>query len=199
MPRSAFARSGTDTRMMNAVIEHTRNVSKYTPRVCTRPCLTGCVTAAEAPALGAEPRPASLENMPRLTPVRMMYPSVAPTTSFGPNAWVKIVATAAGSRSMFSATMTSPMSRYSSAMSGTRSWVTEAMRRTPPKMTSAISALRTIPITHGSQAEAESSRPPAIVAWMVLACSEEKATGKQMMRMTANTTPIQRARSPRCM
>ncbi len=28
MPLSAVARSGTDTRMMNAVIEQTRNVSK---------------------------------------------------------------------------------------------------------------------------------------------------------------------------
>src|SRR5699024_12130839 len=49
----------------NAVIEHINQASKYPPSVWTRPCLTGWVTDAAAPAFGAEPRPPWPENTPR--------------------------------------------------------------------------------------------------------------------------------------
>ena len=37
------------------------------------------------------------------------------------------------------------------------------------------------------------------VSAIVFACSDEKANGKQIRRITANAIPIHRARSPRCM
>jgi hypothetical protein len=66
-------------------------------------------------------------------------------------------------------------------------------------MTSAMSTASEMPMTHGSQPTASSPKLPEIVAWMVLACSELNAIGKQMMRMIAKRMPIHRAPSPRCM
>jgi hypothetical protein len=84
------------------------------------------------------------------------------------------------------------------AMAGTSDCVTLAMRRTPPKMTRAVSRASTMPITHGSQA---TSLPVVEVtaAVMVLACSELKANGKQTMSTIAKRMPAQRALRPRCM
>ncbi len=84
-------------------------------------------------------------------------------------------------------------------MIGTSSWVTEAMRRTPPKITSAISTASEMPTAQGSQAAESSPKLPESVAWIVLACSELNATGKQTMRMIAKTMPIHRALRPRSM
>ena len=46
-------------------------VSINTPIICTIPCAAGCggQEAAAAAALGEEPIPASLENMPRWKPL----------------------------------------------------------------------------------------------------------------------------------
>src|SRR5699024_7032854 len=74
-PEEELPESGVDSRMMKAVIEHTRIVSKYTPSACTKPCLAGCEAEAVAAAFGTEPMPASLENRPRWTPMSMIEPS----------------------------------------------------------------------------------------------------------------------------
>ena len=74
------------------------------------------------------------------------------------------------------------------------------MRRMPPKTTSAVSTARSAPTTQATQVPAFSL--PMVddtVALIVLACSELKASGKQRIRITAKTMPIQRARSPFCM
>ena len=47
---------------MNAVLVQIKIVSINTDITCTKPCVTGCSTSAEAEALGALPIPASLEN-----------------------------------------------------------------------------------------------------------------------------------------
>ena len=75
---------------------------------------------------------------------------------------------------------------------------TDAMRRTPPKTTRPVRTASAMPMTQGSHR----ASPPMLevtVAAIVLACSELKAIGKQMIRMIANTIPIQRAFRPRCM
>ncbi len=72
-------------------------VSMNTENVCTRPCLTGWLTDAEAAALGAEPMPASLENRPRLMPWTTIEPANPPTTLLKLKASEKIIAKTAGS------------------------------------------------------------------------------------------------------
>ena len=72
-------------------------VSIKTEKVCTRPCLTGWLTEAEAAALGAEPMPASLENRPRLMPWTTIEPAKPPTTLLKLKASEKIMAKTAGS------------------------------------------------------------------------------------------------------
>ena len=83
-------------------------------------------------------------------------------------------------------------------MRGTRVWVTEAMRRMPPKTTSAVKSDTTTPVT-GPTHPASVPKLDETVSAIVLACSEENAKGKQISRMTAKSTPIHLARSPRCM
>src|SRR5690606_29791742 len=60
--------------MISAVQLHRIRVSMNTLSDCTMPCATGCLTSATAATLGALPSPASLENSPRLTPIRMAAP-----------------------------------------------------------------------------------------------------------------------------
>ena len=97
--------------MMNAVIEQTRIVSKYTPRACTKPCLAGCDAEAVAAAFGTEPIPASLENRPRCTPMSMIDPSVPPAIESMLNASVTIVAIIDGTAPMFITTTMMPTMR----------------------------------------------------------------------------------------
>src|SRR5699024_12658842 len=106
--------------MMKAVIEHTRIVSKYTPRACTKPCLAGCEAEAVAAAFGTEPMPASLENRPRWTPMSMIEPRAPPAIECVLKASEKIVATMPGTAPMFIATTMMPTIREGPAMIGKR-------------------------------------------------------------------------------
>ena len=57
-----------------------------TSKMPYRPCFTQSVSEVAAWAIGAEPRPASLENTPRLTPqvmTRTMEPTTPPVTPLG--------------------------------------------------------------------------------------------------------------------
>ena len=58
-------------------------VSKKVPVILTSPCSAGNLVFAEAAAIGAEPKPASFENIPRATPkriaTRIPMPVAAPT------------------------------------------------------------------------------------------------------------------------
>jgi len=156
--------------------------------------LTGWVTAAVALALGTDPMPASLENMPRFTPVMMMIPRVAPATCVVPHASVKIDAVAAGRCSAFM-----PIMRYANATTGIAVCDTLAIRWMPPKMTRAVRVATPAPMTNGSQPAAESSATATMVVASVLACRELNANGKQRMSMTEKTTAALREPSPRSM
>src|SRR5699024_3786098 len=125
-------KEGCESSTMNAVIEQTRNVSKYTPRDCTKPCLAGCETAAVAPALGAEPIPASFENRPRRTPGKITHMTPTVTQSLQTNAPKMICRNTEGTRLMFRMTTKRPKPTYITAMTGTRIWVMAEIERTPP-------------------------------------------------------------------
>ncbi|GEM_PF-1763796 len=157
------------------------------------------MTAAVALALGTDPMPASLENMPRFTPVMMMIPRVAPATCVVPHASVKIDAVAAGRCSAFMPTMMMPIMRYANATTGIAVCDTLAIRWMPPKMTRAVRVATPAPMTNGSQPAAESSATATMVVASVLACRELNANGKQRMSMTEKTTAALREPSPRSM
>ena len=77
----------------------TTRVSRKVPVMETRPCRTGSLVLAAAAAMGAEPRPASLEKMPRAMPCCMamsMLPTAPPVTAWGVNAPTKMSANACG-------------------------------------------------------------------------------------------------------
>ena len=82
------------------VIVQTMMVSRKVPVMETRPWRTGSLVCAAAAAMGAEPRPASLEKMPRAMPFCMamsMAPSAPPAAARNPKAPANISAKAAGS------------------------------------------------------------------------------------------------------
>ena len=60
------------------VIVHTTRVSIKVPNIAISPCSTGSLVLAAACAIGALPRPASLEKMPRATPKRIAAQTLAP-------------------------------------------------------------------------------------------------------------------------
>ena len=74
-------------------------VSIKVPVIDTRPCRTGSLVWAAAAAIGAEPRPASFEKMPRAMPFCMAMvtlPTTPPVTAAGLKAARTIVSRAAG-------------------------------------------------------------------------------------------------------
>ena len=77
-------------RMTSAVMVQITMVSAKTSKMPNRPCCTGPSVSAAAWAMGAEPRPASLEKTPRDTPrvmaVRRVMPAAPPTAAEGSNA-----------------------------------------------------------------------------------------------------------------
>ena len=66
------------TRMTRPVMEQTTRVSMKVWVMEMRACTTGWLVRAATAAMGAEPRPDSLENRPRATPRRMAIITVAP-------------------------------------------------------------------------------------------------------------------------
>ena len=78
---------------------------------CTIPCAAGCLTSATAATFGALPRPASLENRPRLTPMMMAAPIPPAKAGSRPKALLKISANTAGTSLMFRPITNSAMPR----------------------------------------------------------------------------------------
>ena len=79
-------------------------VSINVPVMDMRPCLTGSLVFAAAAAIGAEPRPASLENIPLDIPFCIATntePTIPPVNAFGSNAASIIIAIAAGTSVIF--------------------------------------------------------------------------------------------------
>ncbi|MDT4869750.1 hypothetical protein FQZ97_1047970 [compost metagenome] len=87
--------------MIRAVLVHTSRVSMNTLRDWTMPWAAGCFTSATAATLGALPRPASLENSPRLTPMMMAAPMPPAKAGSRPKALFTIRARVAGTSAMF--------------------------------------------------------------------------------------------------
>ena len=86
------------------VMEHTMMVSRKVPVIDTRPWRTGSFVCAAAAAIGAEPKPASLEKMPRAMPfcmAMMIAPSAPPAAARRPKALSTMVTSASGSAVMF--------------------------------------------------------------------------------------------------
>ena len=88
------------TRMTRPVMEQTTRVSMKVWVMEMRACTTGWLVRAAAAAMGAEPRPDSLENRPRATPRRMAIITVAPAkppvAAIGVKAYSKIIAKTCG-------------------------------------------------------------------------------------------------------
>ena len=82
--------------IVKVVIVLTKIVSINTPVIAINPFSVGS-SEAEAPcAIAAVPKPASLESNPRLTPLAITCPTVAPANALKPKADSKINAKAAG-------------------------------------------------------------------------------------------------------
>ncbi len=76
--------------MTKAVIVQMTMVSTKTSKMPHRPCATGSLVFEAAWAMGAEPRPASLEKTPRAMPIwialAMVKPVAPPSADCGLNA-----------------------------------------------------------------------------------------------------------------
>ena len=99
------------TSMASAVQVQTTSVSMNGPTMATRPSRIGsCVRAAPC-ASASVPMPASLENAPRCTPIRMTVPSAPPATDWPLNASSTISASAPGTAGRFFSSRISVISR----------------------------------------------------------------------------------------
>ena len=97
-------------------------VSINVPVMEISPCLTGSLVFAAAAAIGAEPRPDSLEKIPLAIPFFMEMrtaPRAPPAIAFAPNALVTTSAIAAGSFVMLQMISTTTVRTYRIAMKGT--------------------------------------------------------------------------------
>jgi len=134
--------------MARPVIVQMISVSIMVPIMETRPCLTGSSVWAAAAAMGALPRPASLEKIPRETPffiLRNMEPITPPVAALGEKAPLNISPNTAGTCSMFMIITPRARITYNTAMKGTSFSVTWPIRLMPPNSTIATSAAIKMP------------------------------------------------------
>ena len=139
----------TNTIIITAEHVQMSIVSMNTESVCTRPCLAGCDTLADAAAFGAEPMPASFENRPRLIPCTIIDPANPPTIDWKSNASAKMRPNTAGNAGAFMTAMTTAKSRYKIAMAGTMAEVRKLIRCVPPNSTNANTTASKMPIAMG--------------------------------------------------
>ena len=116
-----------------------------------RPCSAGSLVFAAAAAMGAEPRPDSLENTPRAIPfcmaIIMVEPAKPPAAAVPVKADSKIKATAAGTPSKFMAISPTLMAIYMTAIKGMTLAATLAMLCRPPMVMAAIRIVSTAPVS----------------------------------------------------
>ena len=97
-----------------------------------------------------EPRPASLENTPRLKPctttVLMAAPAAPPAAAMGVKAVLNIAPMAGSIARKLTATITRPQARNSTTMKGTTFSAKAATRLRPPSVMDAASATSARPI-----------------------------------------------------
>ncbi len=95
--RPSFGSHAPVMTIESPVIVQMMIVSKNVPVMQTSPCRTGSLVFAAAAAIGAEPRPASFEKMPRAMPFCIAMktdPTTPPVTADGLNAARTIVSMA---------------------------------------------------------------------------------------------------------
>ena len=130
----------------------TMRVSIIVPSMATSPCSTGSFVCAAACAIGALPKPASFEKIPRATPKRIAAHTVAPAKPPAAEAPLKalsiIVANAAGTSAIFIRMTIRLITMYEIAMAGTTAPAVSAIRLIPPRMTAPTISMRATPVIH---------------------------------------------------
>ena len=83
--------------------------------------MAGCVLSAVAAALGVDPNPASLVNIPRLIPsnIDVPIPITPPPTCSSPKADFTICTKIPGNLSKFNTIITNTINKYKTAITGT--------------------------------------------------------------------------------
>ena len=115
-------------------------VSMNVPSIEIRPCCPGESVSAAAAAIGALPRPASLEKIPRAIPFCIAIntaPSAPPAAARRPNALSIIVLNAPGISPRCVNRMINTTTTYATAINGTTTCETLEIRLIPPITTSA--------------------------------------------------------------
>ncbi|MPN39917.1 hypothetical protein SDC9_187451 [bioreactor metagenome] len=113
-------------------------VSIKVPVMVTRPWRTGSFVCAAAAAIGALPRPASFEKIPRAIPFCMATitaTSAPPAAARNPNALWKISTRAPGIARKFTIRRSRQMVTYAIAIKGTMTCATLAILFKPPIIT----------------------------------------------------------------
>ena len=121
-------------------------VSIMVPSMETRPCSAGISACAAAAAIGALPRPASFEKMPRAIPFCMaisMAPIAPPETARIPKALCTTVTNAPGIAEACVISIISARMIYRTAIKGTINSATFEIRCRPPMMTSPAQTVMT--------------------------------------------------------
>ena len=114
-----------------------------------RPCLTGSEVWAAAAAMGALPRPASLEKIPRAIPfciATRMAPRAPPAAARIPKADCTISTTAAGTAVILNKITNSAETTYRIAINGTMISATLEILFNPPMITRPTQRVRRIPV-----------------------------------------------------
>ena len=152
MPAASAAPSTPEQQMARPVRVQITRVSKKTPVMLISPCRSGSSVSAQAAAMAAEPSPASLEKTPRAMPWRMTarrvtVPNAPPNAAEGASAQRSISAAAPGSRGRLPIITAPAPPMYSSAITGTSTEETSAMRRMPPSRITSASAAVASPVS----------------------------------------------------
>ena len=131
------------------VIVQITTVSINVPVIVTRPWRAGSFVWAAAAAIGAEPKPASFENIPLATPfciAKTIAPSIPPAAALKPNAPAIISPNAAGIAFIFTIRIITQTVTYKIAINGTTNSDTVEILFIPPMITSPVQTVTIIPV-----------------------------------------------------
>ena len=173
--------------MERPVIVQITIVSMNVPVMDTRPWRTGSFVWAAAAAIGALPRPDSLEKIPRAIPfciATTMVPIAPPASALPVKADFTIVTIAAGTAVMFVITMIS-------AINGTTTWDTFAILWIPPRTTSPT---HTVSIRHATTVAQEYVFPKSATV-CALSGSKKLVTADEIP-FTCVKVPIPKSPTP---
>lgn len=180
--------------IVSPVIVQITSVSIKVPIIEIRPCCAGASATAAAAAIGALPRPASLEKIPLATPICIaiiIEPIAPPPTARRPNALCTIVARALGIFLKLYTRIASVTTKYVTAIKGTITCATDEILLRPPMSTRAVNIVRSMPdiIT-----DHEYSRPNSVTAHWLLA--SKKLFTALVIPLICVNVPIPRRPTP---